>query len=340
MTSPPDVQNVPDAEPDRCATQHSTSAAPELTGPSGSAPLPPLPAWHDESKRRYGTGYDDADMRAYALATRADLASRLELCDKGVRERDVRVFQLEGQLAQRDAEIERLRGLVREYIDDFPLASLRRACSERWGLTLDEISNLEHSNNELTEQLAQRDEMGAQLESAHGMLQHELAENAIFRRRAEAAEKEIERLKAEKDNDYRRYCEEDEIWRRKTEAAEARVNELEQQNRNLAFNCQTYREAANEAKEGVHQLAEERDTLRTQVAELQEKLMVMCVAQIKELGAAIPVQLTDEQIKRLWWDRADGQGWDGIFSFARAIVVSALGPSPAPPAPAQTKEEV
>jgi hypothetical protein len=36
--------------------------------------LPPLPAWHLASKERYGTGYDDADMRTYARA--AVLADR------------------------------------------------------------------------------------------------------------------------------------------------------------------------------------------------------------------------------------------------------------------------
>jgi len=71
-------------------------------------------------------------------------------------------------------------------------------------------------------------------------------------------------------------------WRDRAETAEARVKELERQleiaEHDSVHQSQLYSEYTEE-------WAKERDTLRTRVAELEERLMVMCVVQIKELGA-------------------------------------------------------
>lgn len=45
------------------------------------------------------------------------------------------IAELQAQIAERDAEIARLRGIVQQYIDDFPAASFLRACEERFGYT-------------------------------------------------------------------------------------------------------------------------------------------------------------------------------------------------------------
>ncbi len=68
----------------------------------------------------------------------------------------------------------------------------------------------------------------------------------------------------------------------RAEAAEARVKELERQleiaQHDSVSQSQLY-------SEYIEERTKERDALRTRVAELEERLMVMCVAQIKKLGA-------------------------------------------------------
>jgi len=52
-----------------------------------------------------GWAFDEHQMRAYALAARADLVARLELCDKGVRERDVTIWQRDGRIRELETAV-------------------------------------------------------------------------------------------------------------------------------------------------------------------------------------------------------------------------------------------
>jgi predicted nucleic acid-binding Zn-ribbon protein len=121
------------------------------------------------------------------------------------------------------------------------------------------------------------------------------------------------------------------------DAAEARIPDLQ-----IAFDLAKQR--ADEAEARVKELEKaldpydqsllkQRDTLRTRVAELEEKLMVMCVAQINE-----SVSMTDEQIRNIFkgWEPLPISTMDELIEWSRHIIKAAAQslPSPASPAPA------
>jgi len=76
---------------------------------------------------------------------------------------------------------------------------------------------------------------------------------------------------------------------------------------------------------GIDEIKTERDTLRTRVAELEEKLMVMCVAQLRQEAVAFHMTAG-----KTTFTKAD------VEAITALAVAAALkyGPSPDQPAPA------
>ncbi len=109
-------------------------------------------------------------------------------------------------------------------------------------------------------------------------------------------------------------------------AAEARVKELEHQleiaEHDSVHQSQLYSEYAEE-------WTRERDTLQKRVAELEEKLIVMCVAQINAI-AAVPDGFSYAASRAMAVTSEWVRGWDAC----RASIEKQSVPSPNPPAPA------
>jgi hypothetical protein len=86
--------------------------------------------------------------------------------------------------AAANAEIERLRGVVQRYIDDFPRASFERACQERFGATPTELgqrlADLEHAEDGFERGAAALKSANARAEAAEALYDELLAENDQF----------------------------------------------------------------------------------------------------------------------------------------------------------------
>jgi len=107
-------------------------------------------------------------------------------------------------------------------------------------------------------------------------------------------------------------------FERRAEAAEALVRELE-----------VKRDVHNYSALKIADLTDERDILRTRVAELEERLMVMCVAQLKQ--EAVTFHMTADKTT---FTKADVEA---ITALAVAAALK-FKPSPDPPAPAPSEE--
>ncbi len=121
-------------------------------------------------------------------------------------------------------------------------------------------------------------------------------------------------------------------------AAEARVKELGELRQNeMKMHTDAHRE-----------LTQERDTLQARIAELEEKLIVMCVAQLREAEPSTDVRAVLDLIGEMStyidadaWERGKSAGLfdrytrtrDALYQL-KLVSKHALVPSPDPPAPA------
>jgi len=183
--------------------------------------------------------------------------------------------------------------------------------------------------------ITQRDEKIKELElEISATSDAELRLRVMERQRAEAAEAEVMLSKAALVSMTTLH-----------EAAEARVKELEEQWRDIGAICAsgwTFDNLVRSPNEWAEALLQERDTLQARVAELEEKLMVMCVAQMNEAGVGpirawirghmssyggvSPPEYDEECVPGD--DQPEGEGWIPLVQLKQLV------PSPDPPAPA------
>ncbi len=135
------------------------------------------------------------------------------------------------------------------------------------------------------------------------------------------------------------------LWETAALAARAErdeyVKELEERNANQLFMVNEARQEREAAEARVRELSaltevrwnieKERDTLQARVAELEEKLMVMCVTQLREAGDARDTARLDWICQNGWL--ADMPRWPGLDY--RKVIDAAIEQKQSRPSPDQ-----